>query len=136
MTYNPPVLTLAAIGGSGATSSSLGTDGFRISLVDDMIGGLPGLSRAGDSAAAAAAAATDVSASSTHTSSSSGGAADFDRMKEEFSSGERFASSIAACTEIQVAFDADFTEEWMPVTVQVMQLDLTSAFASNACVYP
>ena len=134
MTYNPPVLALVAVGGSGATSSSLGSDGFRISLVDDMIGGLPGLSRAGDSAAAATA--TDLSASSTHTSSSSGGAADFDRTKEEFSSGERFASSIAACAEVQVAFDADFTEEWMPVTVQVMQLDLVSAFASNACVLP
>jgi hypothetical protein len=130
--YNPPVLALLAVGkggssssggGGGGGSSSTDNDSFRMSLVDDPSSG----GRISDAATVTAAGADSSSGSG------SGAAADdVDKEKEEDSVGARFVFSISACAEVHVAFDADFTEEWLPVTLHMLQLDLASSFGANA----
>jgi hypothetical protein len=127
--YNPPVLALLAVGkgssnsSGGGGGSSMDNDIFRMSLVDDPSSG----GRISDAATVTAAGADSGSGSG------SGAAVDdVDKEKEEDNVGEGFVFSISACAEIHVAFDADFTEEWLPVTLHMLQLDLTSSFGANA----
>jgi hypothetical protein len=124
--YNPPVLALLTVGGVSSSVSSnggIGKDGFRMSLVDD-----PSNSRF-----------SEASTAPVDSGSGSGGggavaALEVDNDRDDGSGGENFVFSISACSEVHVAFDADYTEEWLPVTVHMLQLDLASALAANACV--
>jgi hypothetical protein len=129
VTYNPPVLALLTVGGLSSSSSTIGIDGFRISLVDDSNGSSASSNRALENSGGSSGGA---GASADRGSGSGGGGGAIDPV--EFAAhvaGERVAFSVAACAEVHVAFDADFTEEWLPVTLHMTQLDLTSSFASS-----
>jgi hypothetical protein len=128
--YNPPILALLTVGrtSSSSSSSSHNNDVFRMSLVDDP----SSVIRVPDAPSVPAAGA-DTSSSSGGGRSSGGAADDADKDKDE-SGAEAFVFSIAACAEVNVAFDADFTEEWLPVTIHMLQLDISSTVGANSCV--
>jgi hypothetical protein len=134
--YNPPILALLTVGRVSSSSSSSSSnsssnsinDVFRMSLVDDP----SSVNRAPDAPSVPAAGA-DTSSSSGGGRSSGGAADDADKDKDE-SAAEAFVFSISACAELNVAFDADFTEEWLPVTIHMLQLDIASSVGANSCV--
>ena len=140
VTYNPPVLALLTVGGLSSSGSSIGKDGFRMSLVHESSSPAAVLSRVSDSkvndsggsAGSAGAGGAAAVADRTSGSGGSGGSAADAADDDARGGGERFAFSVAACAEVHVAFDADFTEEWLPVTLNMMQLDLTAS-ATNSC---
>lgn len=127
ITYNPPILALLTVGGLSSSSSSIGVDGFRVSLVDDSSSSAAPSNRAYDSGG------------SLGTIAGAGAGAEAGKCLVDAADvgveggGQRIAFSVAACAELHVAFDADFTEEWLPVTLHMMQLDLASSFTSS-CV--
>jgi hypothetical protein len=133
--YNPPILALLTVGrvsSSSSSSSNNNNDVFRMSLVDDP----SSVNRASETPSAPAAGVESSSGSGGGRSSggASGGAADdTDKDKDECGA-ETFVFSISACAELNVAFDADFTEEWLPVTIHMLQLDVASAAGANSCV--
>ena len=120
-----------------SSGSSIGKDGCRMSLVHESSSPAAAFSRVSDSKAndsggsVGSAGAGGAAAAADRTSGSGGSAADA-ADDDARGGGERFAFSVAACAEVHVAFDADFTEEWLPVTLNMMQLDLTAS-ATNSC---
>jgi hypothetical protein len=133
VSYNPPVLSLLSVSGLSSNSSSTSNivkDSFSLSLVDDPSSGGAVLDGGGP---AALGAESYISSSA-----SAGGAVSdtFESSRNQSAGAERLALSVAPCVEVHVAFDADFGEDWIPVSLHVMQLDLVSSLSSSVYVVP
>jgi hypothetical protein len=118
---------VSGLSSNSSSTSNIVKDSFSLSLVDDPSSGGAVLDGGGPAALGA----------ESYISSTGGAVSDtFESSRNQSAGAERLALSVAPCVEVHVAFDADFGEDWIPVSLHVMQLDLVSSLSSSVYVVP